>query len=573
VRRRPVGRLAALFTVLVLALGGIFVRLSILQVSEAHQYRDLALNQRERTVTLTATRGEILDRSREALAMTLDARDIYADGRFVRDPLATAEKIAPLLHVKPHTLMPALSAPNSSFAWLARGVPMGVADRIAAFHLPGIEFLDSNRRFYPAGPLASQTLGFVGTDGTGLSGLELQYESILRGRNGRLTQEIDRNGQPIADSVTADVPPVPGQSVVTTIDRDLEFQVMSALQRAVETNRAKGGTVVVLDPKTGEILAMATYPWFDPNDFEAASQDSLRDRALTDMFEPGSVNKVITAAAAVQEHAVGLDQKIVVPYSLRVDSTYTVHDSHFHPTERMTIGDIIAQSSNIGTVKIAAEVGSDTFAGYLARFGFGQSTGLGFPGEASGILPPLFDWTSASMATIPYGQGIAVTPLQMASVYATIANGGTWIQPRLLRGIVDASGTYHPSPPPATREVVSPQTARTVTSMLAMAVQSGTGTAAQIPGYQVAGKTGTARIPLPDRPGYYQDRDVASFIGMLPASSPRVVIAAILDQPATQYGGIASAPLFQEIARYAIQRLGIQPGTHLPLPPHLMPVR
>jgi cell division protein FtsI (penicillin-binding protein 3) len=572
VKRPPMARLAALFVVLVFSMGGIFLRLTILQVSQANQYRDLALNQRERTVTLAATRGEILDRSRDSLAMSLDARDVYADGRFVRDPLATADKIAPLLHVKPRTLMPALSSP-SSFSYLARGVPMGVAAKIAALHLPGIQFLSSSRRFYPAGPLAPQVLGFVGTDGTGLSGLEAQYESVLAGRSGKLTQEIDRNGQPIAGSVTVDVPPVPGQSVVTTIDRDLQYQVQSALQRAVEANHAKGGTVIVLDPRTGEILAMATYPWFDPNDYQASPQETWRNRSVTDVFEPGSVIKVITAAAAVEEHAVGLDQKFVVPPSLRVDSTYTIHDSHFHPVERMTIGDIIAQSSNIGTVKIAALVGSDAFAGYLARFGFGQSTGLGFPGEASGILPPLFDWTAASMATIPYGQGIAVTPLQMASVYATIANGGTWIQPRLVKGTIDPSGTYHASAPQATREVVSPQTARTVASMLAMAVQAGTGTEAQIPGYQVAGKTGTARIPLPNRAGYYTNRDVASFIGMLPASSPRVVVAAIIDRPTTVYGGVAAAPLFQEVARYAIQRMGIEPGTPLKLPPHLMPVR
>jgi cell division protein FtsI (penicillin-binding protein 3) len=565
-------RLATLFVVLVFSMGGIFLRLTILQVSQAHQYRDLALNQRERTVTLAATRGEIFDRSRDSLAMSLEARDVYADGRFVSDPLATAQKIAPILHVRPRTLVPALRSP-SSFSYLARGVPMAVAGKIAALHLPGIQFLDASRRFYPAGPLAPQVLGFVGTDGTGLGGLETQYESVLAGRSGKLTEEIDRNGQPIAGSITVDVPPVPGQSVVTTIDRDLQYQVQSALQRAVEANHAKGGTVIVLDPRTGEILAMATHPWFDPNDYQASPPESWRNRAVTDVFEPGSVNKVITAAAAVEEHAVGLDQKIVVPPSLRVDGTYTIHDSHYHPVERMTIGDIIAQSSNIGTVKIAALVGSDAFAGFLARFGFGQSTGLGFPGETAGILPPLFDWTAASMATIPYGQGIAVTPLQMASVYATIANGGTWIQPRLVKGTIDASGTYHASAPQVTREVVSPQSARTVTSMLAMAVQSGTGTAAQIPGYQVAGKTGTARIPLPNRAGYYTNRDVASFIGMLPASSPRVVVAAILDRPTTVYGGVAAAPLFQEIARYAIQRMGIEPGTPLKLPPHLMPVR
>jgi cell division protein FtsI (penicillin-binding protein 3) len=554
-------------------MGGILVRLLILQVSESEQYRDLALDQRERTLTIAATRGAILDRFREDLAISLEARDIYADGRFIQDPPGTAEKLAPLLHVKPRELRAPLGqGQSSSFAYVARGVPMGLTDRIAALHLPGIGFLNSSRRFYPAGPLAPQVLGYVGTDGVGLGGLEAQFDSLLTGRPGHITQEIDRNGQPIAGSITADVSPVPGQSVVTTLDRDLQYQTQSALERAVQANNAKGGTVVVMDPRTSQILAMATYPWFDPNDYQAAPEETWRNQAVTDMLEPGSVNKVITAAAAVEERAVRLDQKIVVPPSLPVDD-YVVHDAHWHPVQRMTIGDIIAESSNIGTVKLADAVGEDTFATYLSKFGFGQSTNLGFPGEASGILPPLYEWTASSMATIPYGQGIAVTPLQMASVYATVANGGTWIQPQLVEGTIDATGRYHPAPPQPTREVVSPQTARTVTSMLAMAVQAGTGTEAQIPGYQVAGKTGTARIPLPDRAGYYRGLYKASFIGMLPASNPRLVVAVIIDRPATEFGGIAAAPLFQEVARYAIQRLGIEPGAPLKLPPHLMPVR
>ncbi len=565
--RSPVRRLIALLAALILAMGAVVVRLAILQVSQGPDYRSLALTQRVRTITLPATRGQILDRSGERLALSLEARDIYANPQYVTDPYATAITIAPILGLKVRPLVKALSA-DASFVYVARQVDLGIADRVEKLHLPGLGFLPVSKRYYPAGPLASQVLGFVGIDGEGLDGLEAEYQTELAGRAGRLTQETDPSGQPIVGGVDVSEPPVPGEDIVTTIDRDFQYTVQAALEQAVKANHAKGGTVIVMDPKTGEILAMATYPWFDPNDFGAFPQDSWRNRAVTDVFEPGSVNKVITAAAAVQEGAVPLTRRLSIPDQIRVGA-FTIHDSHPHPIERMTLGDIIAESSNVGAIHIADLLGRDRMAEYLSRFGFGQSTGLGFPGESPGLMLPLYQWSDTSLATMAYGQGISVTPLQMAAVYATIANGGVWVQPRLVRGTVDGEGVYHPAPLSATHRVVSEQAAKTVAEMLAYAVRAGTGVEAQIAGYQVAGKTGTARIPNANRPGY-SNRYMASFIGFLPASAPRVVIAAILDQPATVYGGIASAPLFQEIARYAIQRLGIGPGTTLPLPPHAL---
>jgi len=255
-----------------------------------------------------------------------------------------------------------------------------------------------------------------------------------------------------------------------------------------------------------------------------------------------------------------------VPWQMRVGD-FTIHDSHPHGTMRMTLGDIIAESSNIGTVMVARRLGESAMASYLSRFGLGRPTGITFPGESSGILPPLYEWTDTSLATIAYGQGIAASPLQMAAVYAAIANDGRWVQPRLVLGTRSAEGTFEPAPDPLTRRVVSAETAGIVTRMLAHAVAEGTGTNATIPGYEIAGKTGTARIPMPDRPGYYEGQYIASFIGFLPASEPEIVIAAILDRPVTEYGGVAAAPLFQRIARYAITRLGIEPGRPLRPPP------
>ncbi len=564
------GRLFGLLLAFVLSLGGILLRLSVLQVSQAGEYRALALNQRVHTLTLPATRGDILDRSREPLAISLDARDIYADPQLVADPYGTAVKLADLLDLKVRDLLPKLTAEGSTFEYIAQQVDLDLAKQVEALSLPGVGFLPVSKRYYPAGPLAPQVLGFVGVDGVGLEGLEYGYQKELAGRPGRSTEETDIDGRPIVGGVNATVPPKAGEDLVLTLDRYLQYQAQAALAEAVRANHAKGGTVIVMDPRTGDVLAMAGYPWFDPNRFRGSDPERFANTAVSAAFEPGSVNKTITAAAAVEEHAVSLQQRFSVPAQLRVDGV-VIHDSHPHARERMTLGDIVAESSNIGIVQVAAKLGQSRFARYLAKFGFGAPTGVGFPGESRGILPPVDQWSASSMATIPFGQGIAVTPLQMASVYATIANGGIWVQPRLIRGTVETSDSYRPAPRSPSRRVVSEGTAQIVTQMLAYAVQYGTGENARIPGYQVAGKTGTARKPFVDRSGY-SHRYVASFIGFLPASNPRVVIAVMIDEPSTVYGGIASAPLFQRVARYAIERLGIAAASRVPLPPHALHV-
>jgi cell division protein FtsI (penicillin-binding protein 3) len=545
----------------------IVVRLGVLQVSRAEAYQTEAIEQRVSTVTLPAWRGRILDRSGEPLAISVPARDVYADPRYVVGAWSTAKALARILELKVRPLAKTLSA-DSTFVYVARQVPTDVAARIEALHLPGIDTLPVSSRSYPAGPLAPQVLGFVDIDGRGISGLELQYQSQLAGRPGQRTWEHDLEGRPIVGGIHLEQPPTPGVDVETTIDRDFQYQVQVALEEYVKLNQAVGGMVIVMSPKTGDIYAMATYPWFDPNDPAASPGSTWRNRPITDVYEPGSTNKVITAAAAVQEHVLPLDQRLLVPWTMRV-SDYTIHDSHPHPPERMTLGDIVAQSSNIGAAMVADRLGAVNMARYLSAFGLGRPTGVGFPYEAAGIMLPLDQWSDASLATMAYGQGIAVTPLQMVSVFETIANGGERVRPRLVRGTVDAGG-FRAAPATPSRRVVSESTARAVTQMLAYTVDYGTGTAARIPGYQVAGKTGTARIPRPGG-GYYTDRSIASFIGFLPAGDPKVVIAAILDRPTTVYGGIAAAPLFQTVARYAIQRLGIVPAPPVGLPPHAFP--
>jgi cell division protein FtsI (penicillin-binding protein 3) len=570
VTRPPIGRLIALLCAMFVALGVIFVRLTVLQVSQASELQGRALDQRLRTIALPAQRGQILDRSDEPLALTMPARDVYADPRYVTEPWSTATQLSPLIGEDATDLLPLLEG-DAAFVYLAREVGLDAAQRIDDLRLPGIGLLPSSRRFYPAGDLAAQALGFVGIDGDGLSGLEVRYEHLLAGTAGERTVEIDPDGKAIAGGIGTEVDPVAGTSIVTTIDRDLQYQTQLALEQAVEAQDARGGSVVVLDPKTGEILAIASAPSFDPNAFEDSRESTWRLRAMTDAFEPGSTNKVITAAAALQEGAMRLDETMFVPWEMDVDE-FTIHDSHPHPTIRMTLGDIIAESSNIGAAKVGFALGAPEMARYLARFGLGRPTGIGFPGEARGIMLPLDEWGDANLATIAYGQGISATPLQMASVFATLANDGRRVDPRLVTATVDATGERDELPVAEPERVVSAETADAVTQMLVYAVEDGTGNRARIHGYQVAGKTGTARIPSPDGPGYLEGQYVASFIGYLPAGDPQVVIAAILDRPAQDYGGLAAAPLFREVARSAIARLRIEPAARVPLPPHALQV-
>ena len=451
-------RVAYLGVAMFLGLVLIGARLAVLQVGEAQALQARAAAQRVRTVDLPAERGEILDRNREPLALTLEARDIYADPRYVEDPAAAAAVLAPLLAVDRADLERRLADTGTSFTYVAREVDLRLAAKVRKLDLAGIGFLPSSRRTYPAGALAPQVLGFVGVDGVGLSGIEYGYDDVLAGVAGRRTLEVTPGGHPILGGVDSGTPAVPGSTVVLTIDRDFQYRVQAALQGAVEANHAKGGMVVVMDPRTGQVLAMASYPLFDPNAFATADQATFRNRPVTDAYEPGSTTKIITAAAAVELGAFDLATRFTVPDHLKVD-TYTIHDAHPHAKLDMTLGDIVAQSSNVGIAKVAEELGPTALSRFLERFGLGARTGIGFPGESSGVMLPLDRWSAASLATISYGQGIAASLLQMASAYATIANGGLRVPPTLVAGVIDPGGTYAPRPTGYATRVISEATA------------------------------------------------------------------------------------------------------------------
>jgi cell division protein FtsI (penicillin-binding protein 3) len=563
VKRPPGARVIGLFAVMALSLSALAVRLVLLQVRDGATYEALAMEQRVRRIALPAERGTIYDRSMHELALSLPAKAIFADPALVQDPAGTTARLSEILDVRPADLRRSLTA-ESRFEYLARAVDLAVANRVARLDLPGIGFIDEPKRTYPGGGLAAQVLGFVGVDGAGLAGLELQWDGVLAGRAGRMLVEQDPDGLSIPQGRLEVEEPRRGRDLVLTIDKDLQYFTERALAGAVEQNGALGGTVIVLEPSTGDVLAMATNPAFDANAFTDAPAFVTRNRGVTDVYEPGSANKVITASAALEEGVMGIREQLWVPPRYQVgDKVFT--EAHPRPAMSMTLTDIISQSSNIGTIMTAQRLGSERLDDYLRDFGFGVETGIRFPGESDGILIPEEEWWTTSMGTIPIGQGIAVTPLQMASVYATVANDGVRLAPRLVRGTVEGDDVREQDALVRER-VVSTRTARLVTRMLADAVASGTGQEAQIPGYWVAGKTGTARKPLQDALGYSEEY-VASFIGFAPARDPAVVVAAIIDEPDTVYGGVAAAPLFREVAEFALAHLRVptaEPPPRLP---------
>ena len=524
------------------------------------QYASFGRSQRLRQVVLPAERGAIVDRNGVELAMSTRRRTVWADPQSVRDPAGAARALAPLLRQSEASLRERLTA-NGGFVYLARKVADPVADAVAALAIPGVALLDEPKRVDPAGALAAPVLGQVGLDDEGLSGLELQYQNQLAGSDGTLLVEKDPAGRDIASGVHELRSAARGAQLVLTIDRALQFETERVLSEQIVASNAKGGIAVVMDPRTGEILAMANLVAGAGGSAPVPSADNM---AVTRVYEPGSVNKMITVSAALEENVVRPTDTLVVPDHMGVaDANF--RDSSPHPTQVMSVEDIVAQSSNVGTIMIGQRLGKARIDSYLRAFGLAGRPGLGFPGEAQGILPDPDDWSGTSIATLPLGQGVAVTALQMLTAYNTVANGGVYVAPSLVTRVVDDHGKAHDVRRPEPRRVVSEDTARAMTGMLEQVVTDGTGTSAAVPGYRVAGKTGTASKPREGAVGYEAGAYVASFAGFLPAESPRLSAIVILDEPTPYYGGVVSAPVFSQLAGYGVRLLGVPP-TAAPTP-------
>ena len=543
---------------LTLAFGALAARLVILQIVDAPAYAQLAEQQRQREVTFAARRGAVFDREGEPLAISVDLQTIYTDPALVQDPPAAAEKLAPVLKMDVSDLETKLTGSPawSRFEYLVRQAEPKVANQVRKLNIPGVYMRPEAKRVYPNGKLASHLLGLVNVDGRGLAGVEVQYEEVLRGQPGRMVLEQDPAGRALPQAEFTFERPTAGRSLFLTIDKDLQYFSELTLEEAVRAYGADAGTAIVMRPTSGEILALANVPDFDPNDPGKWSEDAQRNRALTDVYEPGSAYKIVTAAAALNEGVVTPKSRFVVPDAMAY-SDRVFHDSHSHETEVMTVTDIITDSSNVGTIKIGLKLGGELLDRYVKRFGFGSRTGLDFPGESPGIVIPRSAWSGSTIATIPIGQGIAVTALQMAAAYSTIANDGLWVEPKLLSATMETNGGVESSSPPARKRVISRRTARQMTKILRNVVSKGTGTQAQIPGYDVAGKTGTAQKPLPT--GGYGSSYTASFAGFAPARRPEIVVIVVLDEPSPIWGGWTAAPTFKTIAEFALRQLGVSP--------------
>lgn len=554
-------RLVSMFVVFMLLLVTLTARLVFVQGLDSRHFEALAADQRERRLVLAPQRGSIYDRNGSELAMSLDMQTIFANPHFISDPKAAANALAPILGQSAESIRTRLTR-KAGFVYLARKVEPSVATAVKDLHIQGVDTVAESKRFYPAGGLASHVLGFVGTDNEGLGGMEMRFEKLLKGLPGALTMESDPTGRPIPAGHFSRTAPTAGSDIILTLDREIQYQTEVILAQAVQTYKAKAGSAIVMDSRNGDILALANVPTFDPNDVASSSGESRRNRALVDVYEPGSANKIITASAAIGSGVVKPDDMFKVPDNLRIGSK-VFHDAHPHPVENLSFAQIIEQSSNIGTIKAAGLLGKERLYSALSRFGYGKPTGLDFPGESSGILPPTSSWSTPSMGTIPIGQGVAVTVMQIVNVYATVANHGVRVQPRLVRALVDENGKPRYTPEGARREVVKAATADAVTKILVRVTEGehGTGKAAAVPGYQVAGKTGTAQKPIPGGGGY--SGYVGSFIGFAPAGDPALVVGVVLDDPSPIWGGVTAAPTFKQIMQFALRHLGIGPGSVL----------
>jgi cell division protein FtsI (penicillin-binding protein 3) len=560
-RRRVNGRrrLLALLILSVLAFTAISGRLIVLQVLDAGSLDQAAARQRTTIIKLPATRGRIFDRNLGDLALSVPARAIYAEPRFIRDQRRTAGELARVLGMSRADIARRLA--SGSWVYVARRVPKARGDVVQRMKLPGIGVMVDVARRYPSGSVAAQVLGFVDVEGAGQAGIEQQYDGLLRGHPGRIQLERDPKGRAIPQGHRSLEPAEPGTDLVLTIDQHLQYVAEQSLQRAVRQHKARAGSVVVLVPRTGEVLAMANMPTFDPNRVSRSKPEARKNRAIADVFEPGSTNKTITAAAALQHGVVTPKTETIVPDNVPLCPEKTFRDSHSHAPELMTFAEIVAKSSNVGTIMTARELGPERLYKAELDFGYGRRSGVDLPGESPGIVRPAQSWYCTDLGTNAIGQGVAVTVLQMASVYATVANNGVLRSPTLLRGTVDARGHLAKAERKPGRRVLSVRTARTLSRILEGVVKDGgTGTAAALEEWRVAGKTGTARKPDNVRGGYRPGAYVGSFIGYAPAERPAVVVAVVIDEPTRgYYGGAVAAPVFREVARTALRRLGVAP--------------
>jgi cell division protein FtsI (penicillin-binding protein 3) len=550
-------RILWIFLLLFAGLTTVACRLFFLQIQQGERLAERVTRQYERRLPIVSRRGTIYDRSGRELAVSLKVSSVFAQPGAIENAAGTAKALARILGQPARDLQARLAA-DKSFVWIQRQLEPAQAEAIADLGLKGIGLFPESRRYYPRQELAAHVLGMVGLDDRGLEGVEHQFDELLGGQPQFVVAQQDALGRIIFRQEPGRQAPI--FDLQLTIDEVLQYITERELGRAVERSRAKAGSAVVLDPRTGEILALANVPTYDPNQYRKVGSAVRRNRAVTDSFEPGSMFKVILLAGALEEGAVRPGDRLYGENGAIEVSGITIRDHEKHGW--LTVQQIMAQSSNVGAIKIGQKLGKSLYYHYMSGFGFGTLTGLDLPGETPGLIRRPRAWSALSLASLSLGQEIAVTSVQMATAFAAVANGGYLVRPHVVRGLSAQDGTLGRQVEPGViRQVISPQTAQTMLTLLTAVVDEGTGKEAALEGYTVSGKTGTAQKLEPATGRYSHQKVVASFVGAVPAEAPRLVILVVIDEPeAFRWGGSIAAPVFREIAREAMHYLQVPPS-------------
>lgn len=546
-------------------------RLVYLQVSQHDGLSNRARQQQQNAIETSPQRGELLDRQGRQLAQSVQTVSLFLDpdGLDVGQLECTAQQLSQSLGMKYKELLAEFREAQEAkrrFIWIARRLDAGLGDKIVALNLPGLQSVLEPKRYYPNGPLAAHVLGYVGLDGEGLGGLERSYNSKIAGEPGQLFLEKDANGKPYE---SYEIASKPGQTVVLTIDQSIQYQAEQALITAVKSSRAKSGTVIVLDPRSGEILALANAPTFDPNQVAASSAETRSNWALQNIYEPGSTFKVVAFSAALEKKLARVDDHIDCQMGAITVAGRVVHDHK--PFGTLTMSEALAKSSNVAAIKLGIRVGDQSMYDYITRYGFGSKTGIELPGETAGLLRKVERWQPSSIGSIAIGQEIGVTPVQMVAAFGAIANNGVRVAPHIIREVRNEAGVVVYQPQPEQRRVISSDIAIALRGMLEGVTLRGTAKAAQLDGYSAAGKTGTAQKIDPKTRAYSSTKFVASFVGFAPVSNPQVAIIVVIDEPAGAYhGGDVAAPIFREVAEQILPILGVMPDIETKSAPDLV---
>ncbi|MGH7871115.1 MAG: penicillin-binding protein [Candidatus Binatia bacterium] len=552
-----------LFLAMFLVIGG---RAFQLQVLQGDKLMRLGQRQHLKEWIVLPKRGAVVDRTGEALALSLEVQSVYARPQLIQKSETVSRNLARILKISSAETKQKLGS-EKSFVWIKRQVSPGEAAQVQALNVQGIGMFYEPRRYYPQGQLASQVIGFVGRDAEGLEGLELRYNDYIRGETGSSVSERDALGRRVLVEGVEGLQIPPGGDIHLTLDTSIQHLAEKELEASINKYRAKAGVAIAVDPRTGEILALANYPTFNPNDLANHNSQQRRNRAVTDSFEPGSTFKTILAAAAIEEGVVDKEDLFFCEYGKYSYAGKIIHDTH--PYGWLPFYKILQVSSNIGFTKVAEKLKKDRFFKYIDKFGFGHVTGVDMPGEVPGLLRRSETWSSIDLATHAFGQGLSATPMQMVMAYAAVANGGFLMRPYVVRRALSPKGeVLLENQPHVVRRVISEKTARSLASMLKEVTnEGGTGMMANVEGFEVAGKTGTAQKADLANGGYAARKRVASFVGFVPADDPRLVLMVLVDEPEVNvYGGVVAAPVFQNIARGALRHLGVAPSASALIP-------